>query len=272
VVPLQLSIGEVVDGGRRLFAGFIHDLTQRQQTLKRIRDLQAELSHVSRLTEMGQMVSALAHEVNQPLTAATNYLEAARRMLARGDAAAGGRTAGILNSVTAQLVRATQIIRRLREFVRKGQGERRPEPIGRLVEEAIALALVGAPDIRAKIDLRIASQLPELPVDGVQIEQVVVNLVRNAIEAMDGGARRELAVTAAPADGGIEISIADTGPGIAPDIAERLFQPFVTTKPQGMGVGLSICRSIVEAHGGTLTAEPNPGGGTIFRFTLPIIS
>jgi two-component system sensor kinase FixL len=272
VVPLQLSIGEVVDGGRRLFAGFIHDLTQRQETLKRIRDLQAELSHVSRLTEMGQMVSALAHEVNQPLTAATNYLEAARRMLARGDAAAGGRTAGILDSVTTQLVRATQIIRRLREFVRKGEGERRPEPIGRLIEEAIALALVGARDTQAKIDLRIASQLPELPIDGVQIEQVVVNLVRNAIEAMDGGARQELAVTAGPIDGGIEISIADTGPGIAPDIAERLFEPFMTTKPQGMGVGLSICRSIVEAHGGALTAEPNPGGGTIFRFTLPINS
>ena len=143
--------------------------------------------------------------------------------------------------------------------------------IGRLVEEASALALIGAQDRGAKIDLRIAPRLPEAAVDRIQIEQVVVNLVRNAIEAMDGGERKELTVAAAPGDRGvIEVSVTDTGPGIAPEIAERLFQPFVTTKRNGMGVGLSICRSIVEAHGGTLVAEANPTGGTIFRFTLPV--
>jgi two-component system sensor kinase FixL len=272
VFPHELSVGEVRLGDRRLFTGFVRDLTQRQQTLKRIEELQAELAHVSRLTEMGQMTSALAHEINQPLTAATNYLEAARRTLARAGAAASARAAGILENASAQVGRAVQIIHRLREFVKKGESERRLAPIGKLVEEASALALIGVGDRGAKVDLRIASELPELAVDRVQIEQVVVNLVRNAIEAMDGGARQELTVTAAPGDGGVEISVADTGPGIAPEVAERLFQPFVTTKPHGMGVGLSICRSIVEAHGGALVAEPNPTGGAIFRFTLPIVS
>jgi two-component system sensor kinase FixL len=272
VFPHELSVGEVREDDHRLFTGFVRDLTQRQQTLQRVQELQAELTHVSRLTEMGQMASALAHEINQPLTAATNYLEAARRLLARADEAASARAVGILESAAGQVVRASQIIRRLREFLGKGERERRPAPIGRLVEEASALALIGAGDGGAKIDLRIAPQLPELAVDRVEIEQVVVNLVRNAIEAMAGGPRQELTVTAAPGDGNVvEICVADTGPGIAPEVAQRLFQPFVTTKPHGMGVGLSICRGIVEAHGGALTAEANPGGGTRFRVTLPVV-
>jgi two-component system sensor kinase FixL len=272
IFPLELSVGEVSADGHHLFTGFVQDLTERQQTLKRVRELQAELSHVSRLTEMGQMASALAHEINQPLTAATNYLEAGRRLLARADAATRARAAGIFDSASAQVIRAAEIVRRIREFARKGENDRRPVPIGRLVEEASALALIGARDGRAKVDFRIAPELPELAVDRVQIEQVVVNLVRNAIEAMDGSARQELTIVVAPGDGGvIEISVADTGPGIAPEVAGRLFQPFVTTKLHGMGVGLSICRSIVEAHGGALVAEPNPAGGTIFRVTLPIV-
>jgi two-component system sensor kinase FixL len=272
VFPLELSVGEVHEDGLRLFTGFVRDLTQRQQTLQRVQELQSELTQVSRLTEMGQMASALAHEINQPLTAATNYLEAARRLLARAGDAASARAAGILENASAQVVRAAQIIYRLREFLGKGERERRPVPLGRLVEEASALALIGAHDGGAKIDLRIAPLLPELAVDRVEIEQVVVNLVRNAIEAMEGEARQELTVTAAPRDGDVvEISVADTGPGIAPEIAARLFQPLVTTKPHGMGLGLSICRAIVEAHGGALTAEANPGGGAVFRVTLPVV-
>ena len=202
------------------------------------------------------MASALAHEINQPLTAVTNYLETARRVLARADAEAGARAAGILENASAQVVRSAEIVRRLRDFVRKGESEQRPEQIGRLVEEALALALTGVGVGRAKADLRIVPELPEIAVDRIQIQQVVVNLVRNAIDAMEGGARQELTVTAATADGGgVEISVADTGPGIAPEVADRLFQPFVTTKRDGMGVGLSICRAIVEAHGGVLIAE-----------------
>jgi two-component system, LuxR family, sensor kinase FixL len=268
--PLELSVGELHWDGRQMFTGFMRDLTERQQNQQRLQELQAELTHVSRLTEMGQMASALAHEVNQPLTAATNYLEAGHLLLARGDQPSAERARGVLDKAAEQLQRATQLVRRLRDFARKGESERCPEPIGKLIDEAAGLALIGARDSGIKVQLQIAPELPEVAVNRIQVQQVVVNLMRNAVEAMESE-RRELTVSATPdGNGGVAIRIADTGSGLAPEVAERLFQPFVTTKPQGMGIGLSICRSIVEAHGGELRAEPNPGGGTVFAFSLPM--
>ena len=267
--PLELAIGELHWDGRQMFTGFLRDLTERQQTQQRLQELQAELTHVSRLTEMGQMASAIAHEVNQPLTAATNYLGAGQLLLARDNRPATDRARGAFDKAAEQVERATRLVRRLREFGRKGESERRPEPIGKLIDEAAALALIGARDSGIKVQLRIAPQLPDVAVDRIQVQQVVVNLIRNAVEAMESE-RRELTVSAAPdGDGGVAIRVADTGPGLASEVAERLFQPFLTTKPQGMGIGLSICRSIIEEHGGELHAEPNPGGGTVFAFTLP---
>jgi two-component system sensor kinase FixL len=222
---------------------------------------------------MGQMASALAHEINQPLTAATNYFEVGRRLLARGEASALERAGASFDNAAAQVARATQIIRRLRDFVRKGDGAHRDEPVNRLIEEASALALIGTKDRIVKIDLQIAAGLPNVRADKIAVQQVIVNLVRNAVEAMEGCPRRELTVAAERcADGMVAISIADTGPGIEPEVAKRLFEPFVTTKPQGMGVGLSICRSIVEAHGGALAAAANDAGGATFRFTIPPVA
>jgi two-component system sensor kinase FixL len=270
--PIELAVGEVKAEGHRLFTGFLRDLTERQRTLRRLQELQSELAHVSRLTEMGQMASALAHELNQPLTAATNYLEAAQLLFAGGSSAAIERSARVVDNALGQVGRATQIIRRLREFVRKGETQQRAESIGKIIEEAAALALIGAKERGVKVQLQSAPQLPDVLIDKVQIQQVVVNLMRNAIEAMELSHRRELTISAAMnEDGTVVISIVDTGPGIAPEVDARLFQPFVTTKAQGMGVGLSICRSIVEAHNGKLWAEPNPDGGTVFRFTVPSI-
>jgi len=270
--PIELAVGEVKADGHRLFTGFLRDLTERQRTLRRLQELQSELAHVSRLTEMGQMASALAHELNQPRTAATNYLEAAQLLFAGGSSAAIERSARVVDNALGQVGRATQIIRRLREFVRKGETQQRAESIGKIIEEAAALALIGAKERGVKVQLQSAPQLPDVLIDKVQIQQVVVNLMRNAIEAMELSHRRELTISAAMnEDGTVVISIVDTGPGIAPEVAARLFQPFVTTKAQGMGVGLSICRSIVEAHNGKLWAEPNPDGGTVFRFTVPSI-
>jgi two-component system, LuxR family, sensor kinase FixL len=215
------------------------------------------------------MASALAHEVNQPLTAATYYLDAGRMLLDRGNGPVTERVRADLDKAAEEVERAAQLDRRLREFGRKGESERRPAPIGKLVDEAAALALIGARDHGIKVQFRIAPELPEVAVDRIQVQQVVVNLIRNAVEAMESE-RRELTVSAAPdEEGGVAIRVADTGPGLAPEVAERLFQPFVTTKPQGMGIGLSICRSIVEAHGGELRAEPNPRSGTVFAFSLP---
>jgi len=270
--PIELTVGEVRGEGRRLFTGFVRDLTERQHTLRRLQELQSELSHVSRLTEMGQMASALAHEINQPLTAATNYLQAAHLLLAGGDSVAIERTANLIENASTQVTRATEIIRHLRDFLRRGETEQRAEDIGKVIEEAAALALIGSRERGVRVHLRVASRIPPALIDKVQIQQVVINLIRNAIEAMEGSERRELTISAAMVeDGGIEISIGDTGPGVAPEVADRLFQPFVTTKTQGMGVGLSICRSIIEAHNGRLWVEPNPEGGTIFHFTVPAV-
>jgi two-component system sensor kinase FixL len=177
-----------------------------------------------------------------------------------------------LGKAAGQVERASQILRRLRTFIRKGEPEFAPEDIAKLIEEGSAIALVGARERGITVRLQTAARLPAVLVDKIQIQQVIVNLMRNAVEAMEQSPCRELTLEAAlAAEGGaVVVRIVDTGPGLAPDVANRLFQPFVTTKPQGMGVGLSICRSIVEGHGGTLVAEANPGGGTVFAFTLPL--
>jgi two-component system sensor kinase FixL len=269
--PIELQVGEFAFSGGRYFTGFIRDLTQRQEAERRIQDLQAELLHASRLSVMGQMASTMAHELNQPLTAVTNYLEAGRQLLTTG---AGGpeRIGEMMEKAIAQAQRAGDVIRRLRGFVAKGETERRIQSLNRLVEEALALALVGARQRGVRALLQLDHALPPVLVDHVQIQQVVLNLVRNAVDAMEQVERRELTIgtRTIPQQGVVEVTIADTGPGIAPELAERLFQPFVTTKATGMGLGLSICREIVEAHQGRLTTAPGPSGGAVFCVTLPI--
>ena len=267
--PMELSVGEVNSNGRRLFTGFIRDITERQETQARLQELQSELIHVSRLSAMGEMAATLAHELNQPLTATTNYLRGCRRLL---DAPGPPDLARVRQAVALaadQSLRSGQIIRRLRDFVARGETEKRPEDAAKLVEEASALALAGAKERGVKVMLRNGRGSPRVLADRVQVQQVLLNLIRNAVEAMRETKRRELTVEVAPEGDMVLFSVADTGPGLAPEVAARLFEPFVTTKQHGMGVGLSICRTIVEAHGGRIWTEPNPGGGTVFRFALP---
>ncbi|NNM71704.1 sensor histidine kinase [Enterovirga aerilata] len=268
--PMELAVGEMRSGERVFFTGFITDLTERQQTQARLQELQAELVHVSRLTAMGEMASTLAHELNQPLAAVSNYMKGCRRLLDQGEAAALPKVKEALDKASEQAVRAGQIIRRLRDFVSRGETEKRVETVSRLIDEASALALVGAGQqgivTRLDLDPRAATVLA----DRVQIQQVLVNLLRNAADAMQSTERRELGIASRlKPDGMVEISVADTGPGISEEVADRLFQPFVTTKATGMGVGLSISRTIVEAHGGRLWVERNPQGGATFRLILP---
>ena len=176
---------------------------------------------------------------------------------------------GAVDSAAEQVLRAGQIIKRLREFVSKGDSDRQPENLQKLIEEASALALVGIRETGVHVSFAFDPGVEMVLVDKVQIQQVILNLMRNAIEALQETERRELRISAAPDDGGmVMVTVADTGPGIAPEIADKLFQPFMTTKRHGMGVGLSISRTIVEAHGGRLWAEANPGGGTVFRLTV----
>ncbi|MBI3512460.1 MAG: PAS domain S-box protein [Proteobacteria bacterium] len=266
--PIELSVGEMRVDDRRSFIGFIRDITERQGAERRLHELQGELLHSSRLSTMGQMASALAHELNQPLTAVINYAQASRRLLGAG--AGEDKLSPIIDKMVGQANRAGQIIRRLRDFLEKGETDRRLESINKVVEEATALALVGVKATGVKIRIEIAADLPRVMIDKIQIQQVVLNLVRNAVEAMEHAERRELAIiTALNDDREIETAVIDSGPGLAPEVAAQLFQPFVSTKAKGMGLGLSICRTIIEAHGGRLAAGAQPDGGTAFRFTLP---
>jgi two-component system sensor kinase FixL len=267
--PMELAVGEMRSSDRHFFTGFIRDITQRQESEARLQELQSELVHVSRLTAMGQMASALAHELNQPLLAIVGYMKGSRRLLESGAEDRLGLLRDAMDKAGDQALRAGQIIRRLREFVGRGDSERRVESVKKLIEEASALALVGTKDQGVRVRFQFDPAVDLVLVDKVQIQQVLLNLLRNAVEAMQASQRRELVIfTAAGDDEMVVVSVADTGSGIAQELMSQLFQPFVTNKRHGMGVGLSICRTIVEAHGGQITVEPNPAGGTIFRFTV----
>lgn len=267
--PLELSVGEINGPGGRFFTGFIRDLTERQVAEARLQDLQSELAHISRLSAMGEMASTLAHELNQPLSALANYLRGARRLLDKPLDDLPMIT-GALDKAAEQALRAGDIIRRLRDFVARGEGQRSIELVTKLVEEASALALVGAKELGIRVAFRLDPRAPSALVDRVQIQQVLVNLIRNAIDAMSKSHKRELVIATRPVEGDmVEIAVSDTGPGIDPAIAANLFHPFHTTKSHGMGLGLSICRTIIEAHGGRIGVDPPSGGGVTFRFTVP---
>lgn len=272
--PMHLTIGELRSGDRHYFTGFIRDLTDQQLTENRLKELQSEVTHMSRFTALGEMASTLAHEINQPLTAINNYLRGCARLLDRLEGRLEGEPVPAMREALAraadQALRAGQIIRRLREFVARGDSERRVEALARLIEDASTLALVGAREHAIAVSFRFDPRAGQVVADRIQIQQVLVNLIRNAVDVLaeSPGARELVFATALLDDGMVEISVADSGTGLAPEAREHLFQPFVTTKQKGMGLGLSICRTIVEAHGGKIVADARPGGGTVFRFTL----
>jgi len=249
----------------------IIDISDQKRAAARVRQLQRELNHVSRLSTMGEMATGLAHELNQPLTAMMNYVRASRRLL---DGAAGNgsdKTYEYMDKAIVQADRAGQIIHRLREFVRTGEGDRRLEDLNTVVQEAGALALTDTAEMHISVEYDMADPLPSVLIDKIQIQQVVFNLVRNAVEALAETDQRDLMIrTVRSADDALEVEVSDNGPGLPAKVSEQLFQPFVTTKAKGMGIGLSICRSIIDAHGGRLWATPRPNGGTTFHFTVPV--
>jgi two-component system sensor kinase FixL len=244
----------------------LRDISERRSAEERFHRMQSEIAHMGRLSEMGQMASALAHELNQPLTATGNYIAAARRSLP----ATPDKAVDSLNKASQQIIRAGEIIRRLRGFLSKAEPEKHVTAIERLIEDTAALGQIDAKfrDVQLRFDFH--SQQSLAAVDRVQFQQVLFNLLRNAFEATTGCKNRIVTVATELHEQEIQISVADSGNGIAPEIAENLFRPFVTTKESGMGVGLSICRTIVESMGGRIWHQPSQMGGAMFLFTVPL--
>jgi signal transduction histidine kinase len=256
---------ELAQANHRLVA----EMAERERIDARLQEAQLELWHATRLTAAGHLAGALAHELNQPLAAIANSVHAARLLLASGANEKMAKVPEILHEAASQALRGGQVIRRVREFITRGETEKRIENLQPMIEEACALALTGSHALGVDVRFEFEPDAVSVFANRIQIQQVIVNVIHNAVEAMAGTSRREIRVATALLDAEIlEVSIADSGPGIAEDIAEHLFEPFVSGKRTGMGLGLSISRSIIEAHGGQLHAGANPGGGAIFRFTL----
>ena len=268
IISVSATISPIRDASGMIVGAstILRDLTRRNARDQRIQELQSELAHVQRLNELGQVVSTLVHEVNQPLTAISNYVNACRRLVTTGDKE---RVQSALERIADQANRAREIVQRIRDFVKKRDVKMRAENLSQVIEEAIALTRTSVGDTGLTLDTQIDPAGLQVEIDKIQVQQVLFNLLRNGIEAMQGQQRRELVVATNPVQGGmVQISVADTGPGLPDEVRKRLFEPFVTTKASGMGVGLSVCRAIVEAHQGRLWADDNPGGGTVFRFTV----
>jgi two-component system sensor kinase FixL len=263
--PMDLQVGEAAAPGERCFTGFLRDLTEREDHDRRLAELQSELMHVGRLSELGQMASALAHEVNQPLTAVANYLRGMRRLL-NEDSPPLLRQG--IEKVAEQAERARAIVQSLRNLVKKEERPRSAEDLEALVLETAALVLAGM-SRRVALIQDIPADAQAVFIDRVQVQQVLLNLMRNAVQAMEGRPLQRLTVRAKRDGERVEITVGDTGTGLSDAVRERLFQPFVTTKADGLGVGLSICRTIVEAHGSHLTVTSIAGEGATFRFAVP---
>jgi two-component system sensor kinase FixL len=268
--PMTLAVGETRSGGKIYFTGFIRDLTERQESAAQLEAAQAELARLARLNELGEMASTLAHELNQPLSAIANYVQGCVRIVAQLDGDVADRLRFALAETAKQALRAGDIIRHLREFVTRGDTDKHPSDIKQLVEEAAALALVGSRERGIRTEFEYDPSPAVVLVDRVQVQQVLTNLMRNAMEAMRDGPERRLTLRTRVADNVLSVIVEDTGTGISPEVASRLFQPFVTSKASGMGIGLSISRRIIRAHGGDITVEGNRHGGATFTFTLPL--
>jgi two-component system sensor kinase FixL len=272
IFPVFLSVGVVEGTEPPRFVGFIQDISFRRRAEHETYRLQERLTHVSRLATVGEMSAGIAHELNQPLTAVANYAQACDRLLGMPEPDIE-EIRGALRQITAQAVRAGEIIRRLRALAKSDVMKRQPTDINLLVSELDDLIQLDAKAHDAQYRLELAPMLPSVSVDRAQIQQVILNLVRNALEAFSessNGPREVTVRTQVLPEGDVEIAVCDSGPGVSPAIAPRLFDPFCTTKPHGTGLGLAISRTIVKSHQGALDYRPNAPSGACFTVRLPL--
>jgi C4-dicarboxylate-specific signal transduction histidine kinase len=246
------------------------DVTRRRRAEEAVQREREELAHALRVTTLGELATSLAHEINQPLAAIASNAQAAQRRLGGG---LDPEIPEMLHDIRADAQRAAQVIRRLRVLFKKEHGERLPVDVAEVIKEVVALLHKDLERHRITLEVALQPDVPRVLGDVVQLQQVLLNVLVNASEAMAGtSGRRELRVAAAVREPGVlSITVRDSGPGVAPAELERIFERFVTTKPQGLGMGLSISRSIIEAHGGRIWATPNPGGGLIMHIELPYV-
>lgn len=269
--PIKLNIGDLRSGGNDAFVAYIRDLTESVETTRELHTLQNELAHVSRISSMGSLATSLSHELNQPLTVVSNYANAARDLLKEPTAQNIELVREALGECASAALKAGQIVHRLRDFIKRGETQRQVASLGRIIQEASALALMNGDGKGVDFETQISSDADQVIVDPVQIQQVVLNLIRNALEAMVVSDHKHLRVeTRRKDDAFVQISVIDSGPGLDPNVADRLFHPFNSTKSDGMGLGLSICHSIIQSHDGKIWVEPSDLGGTAFHFTVPL--
>jgi len=270
---IEVSAAPIRDDDGRITAGVVifSDITERTRSEMQAREHQAQLAHVARLSTLGEMATGIAHEINQPLTAMVTYTQASLRMMDASHCDLK-KLRGALREVAAQGLRAAEIIRRIREFTRVKDTKRSTADLNNLARAAVRFVEAEARQNGVTIALVLASELPEVVADTIQIEQVILNLLRNAMEAMadiPAGQRLLTLQTRERNKAEVELTVSDTGPGLSDDTNGRMFDAFFTTKPQGMGMGLSLSRSIVEAHKGRLWADAERGEGAMFHLSLP---
>lgn len=266
--PALLHVSEFIDGDR-IFVGFIEDISEREETERRLSETQFQLHHANRVGAMGEIATSIAHELNQPLTAAASLAGAVALNLRKRDCPHCQAMLPLLDDTVGEIRRASEIIYKMREFVRKRKTAKSSHSVNKIVEDAAALAIIGADADGVEVRWDLASDAGEILLDRIQIQQVVVNLIRNAIDAMAGVKRRVLTIATKRLEGGVAVSIADTGPGISRDMAKRLFDPFVSEKADGLGVGLAISKAIIDAHQGGIRATNLEERGCVFTFQLP---
>ena len=267
-MPVHLTVSEMALDGHRLFTGYIRDVTKEQAAHLKISEMQVELANFSRLSTVGTMASAMAHELNQPLTAIANYLEAARDIIEGPPETAYPLVQEALDAAAKQSIRAGQIVRRLRDFVSRGEFELSSVQIDSLIREAISLSKVESKGVKPRVVVECEPDLPDVMIDPLQIRQVLINLIRNAVEALEDESAPLITVSASMEGSDVRVDVRDNGHGLPADVMKTLFEPFHSSKSHGMGLGLSICQTIVETHGGKIKAEHCEEGGARFSFTL----